>query len=142
MLTGFTRFWLETLAACRPHHLDYVVDDDGVPDGHADHVAALRRRAMIVYKAEVLPVACVVRGYLYGSSFAEYAAGGGPTTEHLPEGLLKASTLDEPIFTPATKAESGHEEKLTESEAREVVGDGPFEELNGRSEGVQQKGDQ
>ena len=76
---------------------------------------------------------CVVRGYLYGSSWGEYAAGGGPTTEHLPAGLAMADRLDEPIFTPATKAATGHDENLTEAGARALVGDDRYEELRARS---------
>ncbi len=88
---------------------------------------------MIVRRAEVLPMECVVRGFLYGSSWREYAKGGGPTTEHLPDGLTMADRLDEPIFTPATKAESGHDENLTEADARALVGDAMYEEVRQRS---------
>ncbi len=86
---------------------------------------------MIVRRAEVIPMECVVRGYLYGSSWEEYAAGGGPTTEHLPAGLAMAERLDQPIFTPATKADTGHDENLTEAGARALVGDDRYEELEG-----------
>jgi phosphoribosylaminoimidazole-succinocarboxamide synthase len=103
----------------------YGLDDDARSE--------LRGRSMIVRRAEVIPMECVVRGYLYGSSWKEYAAGGGPTTEHLPAGLHMASQLDEPIFTPATKAETGHDENLTEAGARDLVGDARYEELRTRS---------
>ena len=89
----------------------------------------LEGRSMVVRKAEMLPIECVVRGYLYGSSWREYAAGGGPSTEHLPEGLVQGSKLEQPIFTPATKAESGHDENLTETQARALVGDEMYERL-------------
>ena len=89
---------------------------------------------MVVRRAEVIPMECVVRGYLYGSSWQEYAAGGGPTTEHLPAGLAMAERLDEPIFTPATKADTGHDENLTEAGARALVGDDRYEELRARSD--------
>jgi phosphoribosylaminoimidazole-succinocarboxamide synthase len=88
---------------------------------------------MVVRKAEVVPVECVVRGYLYGSSWREYQAGGGPTTEQLPKGLTLADRLSEPIFTPATKATVGHDENLDEAGARRLIGDDLFEELRGRS---------
>jgi phosphoribosylaminoimidazole-succinocarboxamide synthase len=84
---------------------------------------------MVVKRAEVIPVECVVRGYLYGSSWREYRDGGGPTTEHLPAGLRMADELPRPIFTPATKAESGHDENLTEAEARVALGDLLYERL-------------
>jgi phosphoribosylaminoimidazole-succinocarboxamide synthase len=88
---------------------------------------------MVVRRAEVVPVECVVRGYLYGSSWREYRDGGGPTTEHLPPGLQLADKLDEPIFTPATKAVTGHDENLTEAQTRQILGDDLYEELRRRS---------
>jgi phosphoribosylaminoimidazole-succinocarboxamide synthase len=93
----------------------------------------LNGRAMIVRRAEVIPVECVVRGYLYGSSWREYRDGGGPTTEHLPPGLRLADKLDEPIFTPATKAASGHDENITEAQTRELLGNDVYEQLRSRS---------
>lgn len=88
---------------------------------------------MIVRRAQVIPVECVVRGYLYGSSWREYRDGGGPTTEHLRDGLSMADRLEEPIFTPATKATSGHDENITEAETRELIGDDLYQELKSRS---------
>ena len=90
-------------------------------------------RSMVVRRAEVIPMECVVRGYLYGSSYREYRKGGGPSTEHLPPGLDLADRLTEPIFTPATKATTGHDENLTETSARALVGDEVYEELRRRS---------
>jgi len=90
-------------------------------------------RSMLVHAANVIPMECVVRGYLYGSSWKEYEAGGGPTTEHLPDGLEMASRLPTPIFPPATKAEDGHDENLTERESRALVGSDLYEELKARS---------
>ena len=87
----------------------------------------------------MLPMECVVRGYLYGSSWREYAAGGGPSTEHLPPGLMQGSKLEHPIFTPATKADSGHDENLTETQARTLVGDEMYERLRAQSVAVYQK---
>jgi phosphoribosylaminoimidazole-succinocarboxamide synthase len=95
---------------------------------------------MLVRAAEVIPMECVIRGYLYGSSWKEYAAGGGPTTEHLPAGLSMASKLSEPIFTPATKAESGHDENLTEADARAFVGDALYEQLRDLSLSIYARG--
>ncbi len=102
----------------------------GLDDGEREE---LRGRSMVVRRAEVIPVECVVRGYLYGSSWREYRDGGGPTTEHLPSGLALADRLPEPIFTPATKATTGHDENITESETRELLGDELYEELRKRS---------
>ena len=102
----------------------------GLDDGEREE---LRGRSMVVRRAEVIPVECVVRGYLYGSSWREYRDGGGPSTEHLPSGLALADRLPEPIFTPATKATTGHDENITESETRELLGDELYEELRKRS---------
>ncbi len=130
VLTGVSLHWFDLLDT--PHHL-ISADATEIPGITDDQIADYAGRSMLVHRAEVIPMECVVRGHLYGSSFNEYAAGGGPTTEHLPAGLLKASRLDEPIFTPATKAESGHDENLTEAKAREFVGDALYEELKSRS---------
>ena len=128
VLTGLSRYWFDLLDT--PHHL-ISTDPESVPGLYDPD--AVRGRMMLVHKAAVIPMESVVRGYLYGSSWKEYAAGGGPTTEHLPSGLEQASRLEEPIFTPATKAESGHDENLTETQARRYVGDDVYEELRKRS---------
>ncbi|NNC74555.1 MAG: phosphoribosylaminoimidazolesuccinocarboxamide synthase [Acidimicrobiia bacterium] len=130
VLTGLSLHWFDLLDT--PNHL-ITADLSGVPGVADAERGELAGRAMVVHRAEVIPMECVIRGYLYGSSFKEYAAGGGPTTEHLPGGLEMASRLDEPIFTPATKAESGHDENLTEAEARDFVGNALYEELRTRS---------
>ena len=137
VLTGLSEYWFGVLDT--PHHLlDTDIDTlDGLTDDERDQ---LRGRSMIVRRAEVIPMECVVRGYLYGSSWKEYAAGGGPTTEHLPSGLAMADRLDQPIFTPATKAASGHDENLTEADARALVGDARYEELRERSVDIYLRG--
>jgi phosphoribosylaminoimidazole-succinocarboxamide synthase len=137
VLTGLSAHWFEVLST--PHHL-LSTDPDDLDPLTAPERAALAGRMMLVRRAEVVPMECVVRGYLYGSSWKEYAAGGGPTTEHLPPGLSMADRLPEPIFTPATKAASGHDENLTEAEARSLVGDGLYEELRDRSLDIYAKG--
>jgi phosphoribosylaminoimidazole-succinocarboxamide synthase len=115
-----------------PNHL-VTTDLTGI-DGLTDEQRAdLEGRSMVVRRAEVIPVECVVRGYLYGSSWREYRDGGGPTTEHLPSGLRLADKLEKPIFTPATKAVSGHDENLTEYQTRALLGDDLFDELQRRS---------
>jgi phosphoribosylaminoimidazole-succinocarboxamide synthase len=130
VLTGVSLHWFDVLGT--PNHL--VASDTRsmeflTPDQRVEYAG----RAMLVRRADVIPMECVIRGYLYGSSWREYTAGGGPTTEHLPAGLEMGSRLADPIFTPATKAESGHDENLTEAEARDLVGDPLFEELRSRS---------
>ena len=130
VLTGLSLHWFATLDT--PHHL-LSADPHDVPGLTAEQHHELAGRMMLVKAAEVIPMECVVRGYLYGSSWKEYQAGGGPTTEHLPPGLNMADRLNEPIFTPATKAESGHDENLTEAEARDFVGNDRYDELRRRS---------
>lgn len=130
VLTAVSQHWFGILDT--PHHL-ISMDTSDMEFLTEDQQARYAGRAMLVRAAQVIPMECVVRGYLYGSSWKEYATGGGPTTEHLPAGLEMASKLPEPIFTPATKAESGHDENLTEAEARELVGDDLYEELKSRS---------
>lgn len=130
VLTGLSLHFFEHLDT--PNHLvtTDLSDLAGLTPDDLDH---LRGRAMIVRRAEVIPVECVVRGYLYGSSWREYRDGGGPTTEHLPSGLRLADRLPEPMFTPATKAATGHDENITESETRALLGDDLYEELRKRS---------
>jgi phosphoribosylaminoimidazole-succinocarboxamide synthase len=130
VLTGLSLHFFDHLDT--PNHL-VSTDLTDVPGLGEQDLAELRGRAMVVRKAEVIPVECVVRGYLYGSSWREYRDGGGPTTEHLPPGLKLADRLPEPIFTPATKATTGHDENITESQTRELIGDGLYEDLRQRS---------
>ncbi len=130
VLTGLSLHWFDELAT--PHHL-ISTDVADIPDITDVEAKELAGRSMLVRRAEVIPMECVVRGYLYGSSWKEYHAGGGPTTEHLPAGLELASQLLTPIFTPATKATDGHDENLTEAEARAFVGGDLYEELRSRS---------
>ncbi|MCP4845922.1 MAG: phosphoribosylaminoimidazolesuccinocarboxamide synthase [Actinomycetia bacterium] len=125
VLTGLSLHWFDYLET--PNHL-LTTDLSGL-DLTAPELADLEGRAMIVRRADVIPMECVVRGYLYGSSRREYEAGGGPTTEHLPPGLKLGEKLAEPIFTPATKATSGHDENLTTAAARNLVGAELYERL-------------
>lgn len=130
ILTGLSRFFFEMLGV--PNHF---LSLDLAAAGPLDEVDRqwLTGRSMVVRQAEVVPMECVVRGYLYGSSWREYRAGGGPTTEHLPPGLRLADRLPEPIFTPATKAATGHDENLDEAGARSLVGADVYDELRRRS---------
>ncbi|MEX2623350.1 MAG: phosphoribosylaminoimidazolesuccinocarboxamide synthase [Acidimicrobiia bacterium] len=130
ILTGLSRFFFEMLKA--PNHFLSIDLDATVPIGDVDR-RWLAGRSMVVRRADVVPMECVVRGYLYGSSWREYRTGGGPTTEHLPPGLRLADRLPEPIFTPATKASDGHDENLDEAGARILVGGDVYQELRRRS---------
>ena len=119
VLTGVSLFFFDLLDV--PNHL-VTTDLSGIDELDDAERSRLAGRAMVVRRAEVLPMECVVRGYLYGSSWREYEAGGGPTTEHLPAGLRKAERLEEPIFTPATKAEEGHDMNISFKEMQHIVG--------------------
>ena len=136
VLTGLSLHFFDELDT--PNHL-VTTDLSGIDDLSESDRVDLAGRSMVVRKAEVIPVECVVRGYLYGSSWREYRDGGGPTTEHLPDGLQLADRLSEPIFTPATKAASGHDENITEEQTRTLLGDDLYEELRARSIDIYQR---
>jgi phosphoribosylaminoimidazole-succinocarboxamide synthase len=121
VLTGLTAFWLERTADICPNHL---VSYTEVPAEH-------RGRAMLVERLEMVPVECVVRGYITGSGWKDYLATGAVCGIGLPEGLRESERLPEPIFTPATKADVGdHDENVDFDRAAEIVGDRPLlEEL-------------
>jgi phosphoribosylaminoimidazole-succinocarboxamide synthase len=114
VLTGLSTFWFERTAQIVPNHLVSVTD--GVPDD-------ARGRAMVVRKLEMLPVECVVRGYLSGSGWKDYQRTGAVSGIALPSGLRESDRLPEPIFTPSTKAEVGHDEAIDFEGAVELVGD-------------------
>jgi phosphoribosylaminoimidazole-succinocarboxamide synthase len=121
VLTGLTAFWLDRTADICPNHLVSYKD---VPEEH-------RGRAMLVERLEMVPVECVVRGYITGSGWKDYQATGAVCGIELPDGLRESERLPEPIFTPATKAEVGdHDENVDFDRAAEIVGDRPLlEEL-------------
>jgi phosphoribosylaminoimidazole-succinocarboxamide synthase len=121
VLTGLTAFWLERTADVCPNHLVSITD---VPDEH-------RGRAMLVERLEMVPVECVVRGYITGSGWTDYLATGAVCGIELPAGLRESERLPGPIFTPATKAEVGdHDENVDFERAAQIVGDRPLlEEL-------------
>ena len=129
VLTGLSLFFFDLLET--PNHL-LSTSLAGLGEIGED-LEWLTGRAMIVRRAEVIPVECVVRGYLYGSSWREYRSGGGPTTEHLRPGLVMGAKLDEPIFTPSTKATTGHDENLDEAAARVLIGSDLYERLRALS---------
>jgi phosphoribosylaminoimidazole-succinocarboxamide synthase len=121
VLTALSRFWFGRLANITPHHL-VTTDIEQMPDAVRESAETLRGRSMLVRRTEVFPVECVVRGYLAGSGWKDYQRTGEVCGHHLPEGLRESDKLAEPIFTPATKAEEGHDENISESKMREIVG--------------------
>jgi phosphoribosylaminoimidazole-succinocarboxamide synthase len=130
ILTSMTLFWLKHLQV--PNHLISTnLDDMGPP--FATQADALRGRSMLVRKAMVVPIECVVRGYLAGSGWKEYCRHGTVCGITLPAGLREAERLPEPIFTPATKAESGHDENISLELMVQTTGRELAEELRRRS---------
>jgi phosphoribosylaminoimidazole-succinocarboxamide synthase len=120
VLTALSRFWFKHLGHLTEHHL-ITADFDRMPDSIRQN-AELRGRSTLVKKTEVFPVECVVRGYLAGSGWKDYKATGKICGHELPAGLREADRLPRPIFTPATKAASGHDENITEMEFVKAVG--------------------
>ena len=121
VLTAMTVFWLEQLADVAPNHL-VSLDPADFPGG-ADGIVDAAGRSMLVRRAEMLKIECIVRGYLSGSAWKEYKATGTMHGTPLPSGLEESAQLAEPVFTPSTKADSGHDENITFDEACKLVGD-------------------
>ncbi|MBP7827603.1 MAG: phosphoribosylaminoimidazolesuccinocarboxamide synthase [Verrucomicrobia bacterium] len=121
VLTQISHFWFARVAPFQPHHL-LAGADDPLPPELQPFAAQLARRSMIVKKARPLAIECVVRGYLAGSGWKEYQQSQTVCGIKLPAGLQESSELPAPIFTPATKAESGHDENISFAEAARRVG--------------------
>ena len=124
VLTAMTAAWLEELSDLAPNHL-ISADTADFPEGAAalpGGLDALAGRAMLVHRAEMLDIECIVRGYLAGSAFKEYEREGTVHGMAMPAGLQHAQALPEPIFTPSTKAEEGHDLNISLSEAATNVG--------------------
>src|SRR6266478_3560815 len=125
VLTQISAWWFNELEGVVPHHMisadaDAIIDE--VPALRA-HRASLAGRAMLCRRTEVFPIECVIRGYLSGSAWKEYAQTGTLAGEKLAPGLLESAKLEPPIFSPATKAETGHDENITVARMREILGD-------------------
>jgi phosphoribosylaminoimidazole-succinocarboxamide synthase len=121
VLTALSRFWFAKLGHIVPHHL-ISTNIDEMPDVIRRHATELRGRSMLVRRTEVFPVECVVRGYLSGSGWKDYQRTGQVCGHQLPAGLRDSEQLAAPIFTPATKAETGHDENISEQEMAAIVG--------------------
>jgi phosphoribosylaminoimidazole-succinocarboxamide synthase len=121
VLTQLSAFWFELLADITPHHL-VTVEVDEFPAVTRPYKDLLRGRSMLVRKTSPLPVECVARGYLSGSGWKDYGRSGAVCGVALPAGLRESDRLPDPIFTPATKAETGHDENISEAEAAAIVG--------------------
>jgi len=125
VLTQMSAFWFNELEGVVPHHMISADADEiiGAVPALKNHRADIRGRAMLCRRTTVFPIECVIRGYLSGSAWKEYAATATLAREKLPTGLVESAKLEPAIFSPATKAETGHDENITIARMREVVGD-------------------
>lgn len=121
VLTGLAEYWFRKTGDVIPNHL-ITTDVDQIPGLTSEERDILRGRSMVVKKGEVVPVECVVRGYLAGSGLKEYQTKGSVNGIALPEGLVESSKLPEPIFTPTTKESVGHDMPLTFAELVNKIG--------------------
>jgi phosphoribosylaminoimidazole-succinocarboxamide synthase len=121
VLTQISYFWFEKFASLVPNHL-LAKANDPLPKNLQPFAVQLARRSMIVKKAKPLAIECIVRGYLSGSGWKEYKKSQTVCGIKLPAGLTESAELPEPIFTPSTKAEAGHDENISFAQAQKIVG--------------------
>jgi phosphoribosylaminoimidazole-succinocarboxamide synthase len=138
VLTQISAWWFERLNGVVPHHLISADADAIIRQVPAlrDHRAAIAGRAMLCRRTKVFPIECVIRGYLSGSAWKEYAAHGTLAGEKLAPGLVESAKLEPAIFSPATKAETGHDENITIARMREILGDDVAQRLEGMTRAV------
>ena len=131
VLTQLSAFWFRKLAGLLPHHLLTAAPDEIVARVPVlvEHREAIAGRAMLVRRTTPVAFECVVRGYLSGSAWAEYRQSGTLAGEPLAAGLVESERLDPPIFSPATKAEQGHDENVTLEHVARTLGRAPAERL-------------
>ena len=139
VLTQLSLFWFEFLADLVPNHL-VTADVEHYPASLQRHADQLRGRSMLVVRADMIAIECVVRGYLSGSGWKEYQQNGKVCGIKLPPGLRESDKLPEPIFTPAVKATSGHDENISFEEMAERAGPRLSEQLRDLSLKIYQKG--
>jgi phosphoribosylaminoimidazole-succinocarboxamide synthase len=138
VLTQISAWWFNELKGVVPHHMisadaDTIIKEVPALQGHR---ASLAGRAMLCRRTKVFPIECVIRGYLSGSAWKEYAAQGTLAGEKLPAGLLESGKLEPGIFSPATKAETGHDENITIARMRENLGGDVASTLEGMTRAV------
>jgi phosphoribosylaminoimidazole-succinocarboxamide synthase len=128
VLNGISKFWFDKTKHIIQNHLLYLADDEVVPTIYykneliKEMKPAIAAQSMIVKKANRIDVECVVRGYITGSAWNEYKRGGTVSGQLMPNGLLEGQKFPEPIFTPTTKADEGHDENMTFKEVQDKVG--------------------
>jgi phosphoribosylaminoimidazole-succinocarboxamide synthase len=138
VLTQVSAFWFNELEGVVPHHMisadaDEIIAEVPELKGHRGDILG---RTMLCRRTRVFPVECVIRGYLSGSAWKEYAASGTLAGEKLAAGLVESAKLEPAIFSPATKAETGHDENITIAHMREVVGDEAAHELESMTRAI------
>jgi phosphoribosylaminoimidazole-succinocarboxamide synthase len=139
VLTQLSRFWFDlTREIISNHVISFRVEE--YPQECRAYQEGLRDRSMLVVRTEVLPVECIVRGYLSGSGWEDYKKTGSVCAIPIPKGLVESSKLEEPIFTPSTKAEQGlHDENITFEKMEKIVGKDLAKQLRSASIGVYKK---
>lgn len=142
VLTQITAWWLRQLEKTVPHHLISANIAEIVREVPAlrDHEQELAGRAMLCRRSTVFPIECVVRGYISGSAWKEYRERGTLAGEPLPKGLRESDRLDPAIFSPATKAEQGHDENITIDRMRALIGASAAEQLETMSRRIYEAG--
>jgi phosphoribosylaminoimidazole-succinocarboxamide synthase len=143
VLTQISAYWFNELEGVVPHHMISADTDEiiaAVP-ALSSYRADILGRAMLCRRTTVFPIECVIRGYLSGSAWKEYASNGTLAGERLPTGLVESARLDPAIFSPATKAESGHDENITIARMHEIVGDDTAHTLESMTRAVYRLGE-
>jgi phosphoribosylaminoimidazole-succinocarboxamide synthase len=143
VLTQISAWWFNELEGVVPHHMISADADTIIGEVPAlkDHRASLEGRAMLCRRTKVFPIECVIRGYLSGSAWKEYAAHGTLAGDKLPPGLRESARLEPAIFSPATKAETGHDENITVARMREIVGSEATSALESMTRAVYARGE-
>ncbi len=142
VLTQMTAWWLRRLESEVRHHMICADANEIIAEVPelAPHKATIAGRSMLVKRARIVPIECVIRGYLSGSAWKEYAATGTLAGERLPHGLQESAVLSPALFSPATKAVSGHDENISVSRMRSVVGEDHARELEAVTRLVYERG--
>ena len=138
ILTAMSVYWFRIMEDIVPNHL-IASEINDFPAHIKQYHSVIEGRSMLVKKAKPLPVECIVRGYLSGSGWKEYMEKGSVCGISLPQGLLEGSELPEPIFTPSTKAETGHDENITFEEMKKIIGAQLAEEVKLKSISIYKK---
>jgi phosphoribosylaminoimidazole-succinocarboxamide synthase len=143
VLTQISAWWFRQLGAVVPHHMISADADEIISEVPAlrAHRADIAGRAMLCRRSQVFPIECVIRGYLTGSAWKEYAAQGTLAGEKLAPGLKESAKLEPSIFSPATKAETGHDENITIARMREVLGEEVTDTLERMSRAIYARGE-